>query len=113
VLKRWRLVGETEDLPTIISRAGALAEDFTAEIDEDGQVVNAAPLRDAWQTVTPLFGVLGLPSSTSEADVAQWRTLAGRVGEVIGLDNVSDERVPALTGECGAVLVVAAEPRIG
>ena len=33
--------------------------------------------------------------------------------EVVGLDNISDEHPPAQTGECGAVLVVAAEPTIG
>jgi hypothetical protein len=61
----------------------------------------------AWGSVVPVAGVLGLPSSTSDDDRVRWRSLAVLVDRAIGGEgHISDEILPALTGECGAVLVV-------
>jgi hypothetical protein len=46
-------------------------------------------------------GLPALPSATSDADAAGWRTRAGAVAQVIGLAAVDGERFAAQAGTAG------------
>jgi hypothetical protein len=87
-------VGEAEDIPTIIQAADATADVFTATLEGDA-VVNADDLREQWQGLEVLHGIVGLTSSYDDSTVTTWRQRTDTVTEVIGLSSVRDDHLPA------------------
>ncbi|MGH3933451.1 MAG: hypothetical protein ACRDS1_00465 [Pseudonocardiaceae bacterium] len=110
VVDRLREPGMTEDadVPAIIAAANATAEVFTVEF-EDGQILERQARQAEWEGFTPRRGDLGLPSSTGDAQEAAWRQRAQQFADLIRLRKVSEQHFSAQTGECGAVLLVAAQ----
>jgi hypothetical protein len=107
-----RQLGDSVPLEEAFLQGEVQAEGFTVRLLDD-LVLDPDTVRVEWEGLRVLQGVVAVPSSTSEAELAQWRLRAGRVAEVIGLGGVDEERFNAPTTECGALLLVAVEPIIG
>ena len=78
----------------------------------DEVVVDAGAIPGAWDQVRIVGSVVGLPPAITPEDEKLLRGRATTAGRAVGMPDEAGTTMPARAGDCGVVLLVAAEPAI-
>ncbi|GAA0460776.1 hypothetical protein Ade02nite_15140 [Paractinoplanes deccanensis] len=111
VLVALRQLKDSVPMSEVLSRANAQPDVFFVDL-ADEVVVNPDSIPGGWDQVRIVDNVVGLPSGTGPEDEKLLRERAAKVGRAVHMPDNPGATMPAQTGDCGAILVVAAEPAV-